>query len=329
MLNSKFRTFSGKSMPDRVDFGSRRRNSAMDDLLTRIDRTPSFFALGSQQGRTGSVAVPRIEALRVPAPKMEKAAALKQFAGRWTKKTAAAAARRNAKQRFDKIPAPVLRRLWQLTGGWMGDLHVLDWTHNPQPTPFTKISIVEVTKELRVIFETAFLTGWLEWRGKVVAYSQHGWRDREQVRKLIEQQGKEWWPEDWDPVVETYKAEQYRSRNYDLHRWEIEWREPYVDRFAFGAMEDPSFDRFCIPLGGSRGRKMPRQPDPLPDPLWAWRKPGLMEVWERIQAAAQAAERKKRATKTLAEMAGCWTNFHDALDVLKSLAESDNGKEGS
>jgi hypothetical protein len=162
-----------------------------------------------------------------------------------------------------------LLKLRELTGGWERDLHVLQKSYGPpKPSPHTKIRRLRLSADLEVYFQTAFLTGWLVWRGKDIAYTQNGWKDKERVRKFIETQAEEWWPEDWDPERETDRWEEHRT----MRSMFSEWDTHYVPETKFGFNGEIRTEWRTV---RRRNPLADRPPPPYQDPLWAYRKPGL------------------------------------------------------
>jgi hypothetical protein len=96
-------------------------------------------------------------------PGIPRQAALKKLDGRWTKAAEQAAKRMARTPERVKIPAPVMQKLWQLTGGWS-----TPWVAHPTgPWAHLEITELKVTTELSVMLnrDGAFM----RWRGRFVA----------------------------------------------------------------------------------------------------------------------------------------------------------------
>jgi hypothetical protein len=118
--------------------------------------------------------------LELPGPKV--ADALRKMHGRWTRDSALAAVRAGAKPRLVKIPAPVMRQLHKLTGGWNGR-----WQYDAEYTPetFKNIRELKVNADLS-IWDTCdqLRRSWMVWRGEVVATQHDAWKNEARVAQM-------------------------------------------------------------------------------------------------------------------------------------------------
>jgi hypothetical protein len=125
---------------------------------------------------------PSVGALVYKSTARKHAQELQKFNGRWTKETHAAAGRMAAKPIQESIPAPVMRKLWRLTGGWKQE-----WKTQPAaPLPVgTKAVyfVIKVNSELTVYVTDLAKNMCLVWRGQVVASNMH-WNNSLQVEKF-------------------------------------------------------------------------------------------------------------------------------------------------